>query len=198
MGFKMIDVCRPIARRKSVDLWVRMLAILLIAAIGRPALAQVSHEPQLKAVFVYNFAQFTEWPVETFADRQVPIVIGVLGKDPLEPYLAQAVQGEKLNNRPIMVRHFEHADEIKACQILFISRLEAKQLPEIINELRGKSILTVSDIDNFTQKGGMICLFTANNKIRLKINPETLKESRLTVSSKLLRAAEIDARAKGK
>jgi hypothetical protein len=184
--------------RKTVRQWLGVLAVVFITATGPHVSAQVSRESELKAVFVYNFAQFTEWPADVFADPNAPIVIGVLGKDPLEPYLEQAVHGEKLNNRPLAVRHFSKPGEIKDCQILFVSHSEAKQLPQLIEELRGKSILTVSDIEDFTKKGGMICLFTVNNKIRLRVNPETLKASRLALSSKLMRAAEIDSAAKEK
>ena len=51
--------------------------------------------------------------------------------------------------------------------------------------------MTVSDIENFTDLGGMIQFFTENNNIRMRINVDAVKASNLKVSSKLLRMAEV-------
>jgi hypothetical protein len=81
--------------------------------------------------------------------------------------------------------------EIKDCHILFIDRSEARQLPAIVQALRGRSILTVSDIEDATRSGVMIDLIKDSDRIRLRINVAATREGGLTLSSKLLRPAQI-------
>jgi hypothetical protein len=59
--------------------------------------------------------------------------------------------------------------------------------------LKERSILTVSDTEGAAQRGVMIRLVTEKNKIRLRINLQAAKAANLTISSKLLRPAEIVA-----
>ena len=123
--------------------------------------------------------------------RPLRLVIGILGKDPFGPYLEEAVRGESVNGRPLVIQHFHRVEEIQNCQILFISDSEAKRLPDILAKLQGRSILTVSDMENFSPHGGMVRLLTVNNKMQLRINVDALHAAGLTMSSKVLRAAEI-------
>jgi hypothetical protein len=172
---------------------VGTLVFLLLLLGGFDASAQiaVSKEYQVKAVFLFNFAQFVEWPASAFADASSPIVIGVLGEDPFGAYLDETVRGEKVNNRPLEVQRYRRVDEIRACHILFISRSEAGQLEEILVSVKDRSLLVVGDGDDFARRGGMIRLATVQNKIRLIINVEAAKTASLTISSKLLRSAEL-------
>jgi hypothetical protein len=175
--------------RRSVARALALAAVLLAA--GLPARAAPSPEYQVKAVFLFNFAQFVEWPATAFADAQSPMVIGVLGDDPFDSALDEAVRGEIVNRRPLVVRRYRRVADITACHILFVSRSEAARLDEIFAALKGRSLLTVGDTDGFSLRGGMIRFVTENNRTRLRINVEAAKAAQLTISSKLLRPAEI-------
>ena len=153
--------------------------------------AQSSPEYQLKAVFLFNFAQFVEWPASAFPEAHTPLVICVLGKDPFGAYLDETVRGETVDNHPLAVRRYRTVDEIKECHILFVSRQEQDHMSEILDSLKGRSILTVSDAERFASRGGMIRFVTERNRIRLRINLEAARAANLTISSKLLRPAEI-------
>jgi hypothetical protein len=89
------------------------------------------------------------------------------------------------------VQRYHRVDEIKTCHVLFISRSDANRLEQILVSLKDRSILTVGDGEDFVQRGGMIRLATAQNKIRLIINVDAAKAANVTISSKLLRAAEL-------
>ena len=167
--------------------WFVISALLLSGTLQ----AAAPTEYQLKAVFLFNFAQFVDWPQESFPEAQTPLVIGVLGEDPFGTYLDEIVSGETVNNRPLEIQRYRRVDEIKTCHILFISQSESKQLEQIVAALKGRSILTVSDSAGFTRQGGMIRFVTDKNKLRLRINLEAATAANLTISSKLLRPAEI-------
>ena len=153
--------------------------------------AQSSPEYQLKAIFLFNFAQFVEWPASAFPEPDTPLSICILGEDPFGGYLDETVRGETVANHPLAVRRYRSVDEIKGCHILFVSRQEQGHLSEILDSLKGHSILTVSDAERFASRGGMIRFVTDRNRIRLRINLEAARAANLTLSSKLLRPAQI-------
>lgn len=162
----------------------------MLAGASAAFAQSASREYQVKAVFLFNFAQFVDWPAATFPTRDAPLVIGVLGDDPFGPLLEEAVRGEKAGGHPLEVRHYDSFEQAD-CQILFISRSETGRLEPVLAALNGRPILTVSDVENATRRGAMIRFVNESNRIRLRINLEVAKRAGLTISSKLLRAAEI-------
>ncbi len=179
--------------KTALRAWLAVFVLLLSGGLDLPAQTPATPEYQVKAVFLFNFAQFVEWPPEAFREAHSPVVIGVLGEDPFGSYLDETVRGEKVNNRPLVVQRYRRAEEIKTCHILFVSRSETERLEPIFAGLRGRNILTVGDAVGFAQRGGMIRFVTEKNKIRLRINLEAAKAASLMISSKLLRPAEIVA-----
>lgn len=169
----------------NLTFWLAFLGL-------NPASGEViSHEYPLKAVFLVNFAHFTDWPTNAFEEPDSPMVIGVLGNDPFGALLDDAVQGETAKGRQFVVKRYRGIEDIKSCHILFISQSETPHLGKIMAALKGKSILTVSDIDGSAYRGVCVRFVTENNKIRLRINIVSLKNADLVVSSQLLRLAEI-------
>lgn len=166
------------------------------SAFGVSAAAQASapsREYQVKAVFLFNFAQFVDWPPAVFTVESAPFAICVLGTDPFGSYLDDLVRGEQVNNRRLTIQRLRGTEEIRGCQVLFISRSESRHLEKTLASARAMDALTVSDADDFAARGGMIQLATENGKIRIRINVSAAKASNLTISSKLLRSAEIVA-----
>jgi len=147
-------------------------------------------------VFLFNFTQFIEWPAEAFADPAAPLVIGVLGEDPFGAFLDETVRGERANGRSLIVERYRRIQEIGNCQVLFVSRSESDRLDQILASLAGKPVLTVGDFEGFALRGGVIRLTTVGGKIRLRINLDSAKAAKLTISSKLLRPAQIVASGK--
>jgi hypothetical protein len=170
-----------------------LLALLMNASVWGAAPGALEY--QLKAVFLFNFTQFVEWPPSAFNDSHSPVTICVLGNDPFGTYLDEAVQEEKVNGRSLVVARLSQSDDVSGCHVLFISRSEAAHLKQLLKQLNGQRVLTVSDIEGFAEQGGVIGFFTLENKIRLRINMASAKRADLTISSKLLRPAEIVAAA---
>jgi len=167
------------------------LVVLLFAGRGSAAQAVRASEYEVKAVFLFNFAQFVDWPAEAFPASDTPLVICVLGNDPFGGALDRTVRDERLGGRPFQVRRYQSVDEIKTCHILFISRSEGDRPRAILAGLKNRPVLTVSDADGFAERGGMIRFVTDRNRIRLQLNTNATEAAHLTISSKLLRVAEI-------
>jgi len=172
-------------------LWSMAAGLALLGA--RPGAAQTvrASASEVQAVFLFNFAQFVDWPAEAFPDPQAPLVIGILGKDPFGSFLDETVRGETVRGRTFKIVRYRRVEEIKDCHILFISRSETKRLDGILAALRDRPILTVSNGDDFDRPGGIIRFILGENRIRLSIDLEAAQAPRLIISSKLLRSAEI-------
>jgi hypothetical protein len=180
------------AASRTVHRLLLSSAIALSLLIGaRVVDADAPTEYQVKAVFVFNFSHFVAWPTGTFNAPVQPLVIGVLGSEPIGPYLEEAVRGELVDAHPLVVRYFHDVADAKGCQILFIDRSESTQLQRILTVLDHRSVLTVSDLDGASQQGVMIQFATENNKIHLRINAASAHAAGLTISSNLMRLAEI-------
>jgi YfiR/HmsC-like len=179
-----------------------MLAALAARAMAAAACAgvllaccvlrgQVSRDDDVKAGFLLHFAQFVEWPSQAFPDAAAPFVIGILGTLPFQGALDKAVNGETVRNRKVEVRRYERVEDVRDCQILFIGTSEAPRISRVLAELKSRPILTVSEIDGFAYRGGMIGMFKQDAKVRLRINDDAARAVHLVISSKLLRLAEV-------
>ena len=153
--------------------------------------AEAPTEDQVQAVFLFNFSRFVEWPPQAFAAPGDPFVIGIVGSDPFGARLDEAVHNEQIHGHALTVRRFRSISEVENCQILFIDQSENTRLGQILAVLDHRSILTVSQADGAAQRGVMIQFATENSRIRLRINVDSARAAGLTISSKLLRPAEI-------
>ena len=152
--------------------------------------ADLSREYQVKAAFLFNFAQFVEWPPQSFTDNVSPLVIGIYGTDPFGSFLDDTVRGEVIRGRRIQIKRCDKLADVKSCHILFVGQSEAGNPDHIFVATKGKPVLTVSDIPGSRQSGVIIWFTTEQNRIRFHINNEAAREAGLSVSSKLLRAAQ--------
>ncbi len=183
---------RRFARRAALRRWLPLVACIVIAGTGASAWpAPPSAEYQVKAAYLFNFGQFVEWPLQAYDSPSAPFIIGVVGEDPFGATLDAVIAGESLGGRPLVVRRFQKAEDISACNILFIGRSEAAHLDDTLKLLKGRSVLTVTDISGAERRGAIIVLVNDNNRIRMRINVAAAKASNLVISSKLLRPAEV-------
>jgi hypothetical protein len=166
------------------------LSLLLILTCGASnVFGDAAKDYDLKAVFLFNFAEFVEWPDSAFADANSPIAIGVFGDNPFGNSLEEAIRGETVHNRKLVVKQLREPAEASACQILFISDTDPKHLDQIFAVVRGKPVLTVGETKDFASQRGMIQFISKESKIRFIINRENVKAAGLSISSKLLKVA---------
>jgi hypothetical protein len=161
---------------------------LVLPPLSAPRASEYAEptEYQVKAAFLYNFAKFVEWPE---GRARAPFVIGVLGEDPFGEVLDRTISGKTIQSREFAVRRLADTAEAPRVDILFISASEKARLPEVLGRLRGSSVLTVGDTDNFVSRGGMVGFRTKGNVVRFDINLREATRAGLKISSQLLRLA---------
>lgn len=167
------------------------LCFSLVLLAGVFARAQTAPtEYQIKAAFIYHFAEFVDWPPQAFTGASSPMVIGILGENVFGDNLQRTINGKTVRGHPLQVKQFTSLAEATNCQVLFISASEKDNLPKILAQLQGGNTLTVGEkMDNFLSTGGMINLVIVEAKVRFQINNEAAKKAGLTISSKLLTLA---------
>jgi hypothetical protein len=177
-------VCRAV--------WLLILGMSLVFR-ATPVSAQVVRAPEypLKAAYLFNFTQFVEWPSNSFISPDAPMVIGVLGEDPFGGALDQAIKGKAVHGHSFELKRFKQIGEMRGCHVLFVCASEAVRLPEILLAAQKGGILTVSDIDRFAERGGIINFYMENNKVRFKINLNAAERAGTKISSQLLRLGTI-------
>jgi hypothetical protein len=155
------------------------------------AAAQDVTEPSLKAAFIYNFAKFTEWPANAMAAGE-PFVLCVLGDAATGQALERAVKGRTLAGHTMNVLQYQSdVPPREACHVLYVSGVNASQAAKLIAGLRDTAVLTISDVDGFTQQGGIAQFFFEHGQLRFNVHVESARRARLQISSRVLALARI-------
>jgi hypothetical protein len=169
----------------------RSVAILLLVLCGAPGTvpAELS-EYDVKAAFLFHFAQFVEWPGEAFKDASSPLTYCTIGEDRFRGALDESVKGKSVGGRPLRVLHLKQREQIEGCQVVFVAIEEKKRLEETLAGAAGQAVLTVGETEHFARDGGMIGFFLEENKVRFEINLDAASKARLKISAKLLSLAK--------
>jgi len=181
---------RP-GRRTAVAVLLAAIGWLGLSVFTVSANPEVYREYEVKAVFLFNFAQFIEWPQDAFPDAATPICISVLGDDVFADTLEGMVKGETVKGRSVVIKRLHDVSDVATCHVLFVSRSEESRLPKIFSLLKNAGVLTVGECKDFAVREGVINFFLQGNKIRFEINPEAARRNGLKISSQLLSLARI-------
>jgi len=173
-------------RQNAVGFCFLLMLLHDFSLLGYSSLAHAEQlsEYRLKVAFLYNFANYTEWPE---LPNQV-LTVCIYGDDPFGEHL-QHLRQKKANERELSVRHITHLEDLPACQIVFISNSAIGNLGEIIGLLTAKPVLTIADTPGSSQQGVMLTMTLKNGKVIFEANLASAKKNGLRLSSQLLRFA---------
>jgi YfiR/HmsC-like len=163
-------------------LWIIGLAGLL--AFAPAARADDLPEYRLKAAFLYNFALFTEWPAEVGGTLNLCIH----GNDPFGKEL-DGLQGKAVGERSLAVQRKAIGESVGSCQVVFIAASSIGSLPRVLEGLRGRPVLVVTDSPGAARQGAALNMAVAQNRITFEANLQAARGAGLNLSSKLLRLA---------
>ncbi len=173
--------------------WVARVCLaigLTLAAAGQARAGSFS-DLEVRAVYLYNFAAFVDWPSTAFASPTSPIRYCVLASRGLYDSLEQALAGEKVAGRALELVAADAPETWPDCHLLYVDLGFQARTGAVLNATRGKPVLTVGDSEAFAQRGGMIGLVRSGGRLRTFINREALASVGIRVSSKLLRLSTL-------
>jgi hypothetical protein len=173
--------------------WHRVFSVsvifFLLCPFTLPAQQTKASESAVKATYLYNFSRFVQWPADAVAAKGNLFPICVFGDDPFGAVLDTILSGESINGKAVVAKRVSKPQDALDCRVLYISASEEGRLKEILVGLDKAGVLTVSDIPQFSQRGGMIQFVMVANKIRFEVNLTNAQDAGLTLSSDLLKVA---------
>jgi hypothetical protein len=173
--------------RRHVSTFLVLLFILFAPKLN--AQRAKASEYELKATYLYNFGRFVQWSEGAAAAKGDSFPICIFGQDPFGTVLDTTLSGESINGKPVVAKRVSKPQDALDCRVLYISVSEESRLKEIIAGLDKAGVLTVSDIPQFSQRGGMIQFVVVGNKVRFEVNLTSAQDAGLTLSSDLLKVA---------
>jgi len=165
-----------------------VLVLALVCVCRLEAQGPARTESEVKAAYLYSFGRFVQWPTRA-EGAGARFTICVLGADPFGATLDATVAGTTVRGRNVVVRRLPAVAGATDCNVVFISASEERHLEDILEHLRHSDALTVSDMTQFTERGGMIQFVNMANRVRFEINLSPARQAGLILSSELLRVA---------
>ncbi len=157
----------------------------------QPALADTPENSTVIAAIVLNLARFTDWPVNTFAKADKSVRLCVLGDNITQDAFSQ-IDGKQVGSRRLSVIHLPRIKNTEQCHLLYASAIDRGTAIQLLAELNGRPIFTVSgDDSHFLEDGGMVLLKLENGKMNIEINLNAVNKVGLKISSRLLQLAKI-------
>lgn len=156
-------------------------------------------EQKIKAGLVYNLLKYTIWPKESATQKESTTIkkdelqVCLFGDDPFDGYLAP-LQGRTAQQFLISITHVKQVDETDLCNVVIIHRSQEKHLSELLDYLNDKHVLTISDIGQFSRRGGMIEMAKEDEKIGLYVNKAAIDHAGLDIEGHMLKLAKIVSR----
>lgn len=170
---------------------VAALALAFLGLASPEASAQENKptEYRVKAVYLYNFGKFVQWPAGTAPEAENTFSICILGPDPFGSVLDDTVKGESIEGKPLVTKRIDKVENVDGCRILFIAATPKERLTMILQALQSKPVLTVSDMPDFCNRGGMIQFVFQGDRVRFEVNLAPADRAGVTLSSQLLKVA---------
>jgi hypothetical protein len=178
----------------TVGIRAALLYCLLAAEMAAPALAADDAngeriEAQVKAAYIYRFAEYIEWPAATIADRAAPWTIGVVGAEKVNAELNQLRLTRRIGGRAVAVRTMQPGDPVSGIQMLYVGALDGARLKEVLDAVPAQGVLSITDGEAALAAGGMISFVQVDRRIRFDVSIAHAERSGLKVSARLLAVA---------
>ena len=171
---------------------MRMALMVLFAcgAMARPAAAEPDTNG-IKADMLCNMAKFVQWPDAVVAQNKGQLVVTILGEDELAGTLANVLSQRNVNGKPVFVRFARRVQDVHGSQIVYIAASEMTHAEQILAALKGTPVLTLSDVEGFAAKGGMMDFSGVAPHLRFEVSLARAESAGLRISSKLLVIAKV-------
>lgn len=166
--------------------WRAVFRLLCLAGLGvLPAIATAqglqADLRDLKVAYLYNFAQFAEWPREAWVPGSTDFLICSTTREGVGAGIA-ALQARRLRGSAVVVAYPRSSDEARHCHLLY-----ADQALPWLRELASQPVLIVGNAP-----GGLslpLSFELRGDRLRWNVNLAATRQSGLRMSSKLIELA---------
>lgn len=159
--------------------WQLSAALWLLFSLAAANAAEPL-EYSVKAAYLAKFAIYVDWPPASFSAPGAPITLCVVGEDPFGNLLDEAVAGQTVQGRSLVVKRLKTMSRESGCHVAYYAG-EPK-----MESLKGIPVLVVTDAQG---GAGIINFVLRDNRVRFTVDDETAAQHGLGISSKLLNVA---------
>jgi hypothetical protein len=140
---------------------------------------------KIKAIYIYNFTKYVEWPVNY---KEGNFVVGVLGNNtPLINELSKMAVSKTVGTQKFEIKNITtNTQDVAKCHLVYILSDNSSQLNEVISQLKGKSALIVTDKSGLATKGAGINFFVDGSKQKIELNRLNIEKYKLKVAATLV------------
>jgi hypothetical protein len=169
-------------------LFVRALAVALVAAAALEVQAQVASEAAVKAAFIHKFLGYIEWSPASFPNPDSPIVVGTAGSDDVASELERLVASRPVLGRRVVVRKLAEGDRFVGLHVLFVARGEPATRA-MVRQAREQGVLTITETERGLEQGAAINFVASEDRIGFEVSLDSAERSGHRISSRMLAVA---------
>ena len=177
-----------VSERRSII--KRLLAVATLLLGVRLEAQTPMNESEVKAMFVYNFLKFVEWPSESIRTKD-PFVVLIIGDGPTADATERFLESKTIGERPLFVRRTKWDQSLAGARAVFVIERDPKRLHLILEAAAAAGVLTIGEGESFATRGGVIGLLVENRKVRFDVDTTAAQVAGLRVSSKLLALTRV-------
>lgn len=146
------------------------------------------NEQTAKALFVYNFTKYIEWPIEKREDK---FIIGIYGHSNILSELMNITYNKSVSNKQISIELINDPEKVSLCNVIYIPDAYVSELKTIIKKSKSNGVLIITESVDACTKGAAINIIKKNSRMIFELNPDAAKEANLKISDQLLSLAVI-------
>lgn len=167
------------------------MAVFSVSTAFSPSTSsqKVDTNAKIKAVFIYNFTKYIEWPEEY---KTGEFTIGILGEnEALFQELDKMSKVKKVSNQTFSIKNIEDPNSLGNPHILYIPEDSTDQLNKALTSLKGKSTLVITEKPGLAQQGAAINFIVVGSRQKFELNKANIEQRNLKVASVLERLAVL-------
>lgn len=167
-------------KKSSIILCATALALLACVPIARQT-AIAASPGNLRTAIIYNVLRFVDFPKDSSTSQlRFCLRRGLGGVDAI-----YSLRGRTIGERTISVAAIDPENGSRNCDVVYLGAATSSEIAAV----RDKGVLTIGEGSSFVGAGGTIGLVTTGKQIRFEVNMRSARQSRLVISSQLLRLA---------
>lgn len=163
------------------------LRFFFLALLLSTTLFGYQSEKYLEAVIIGKVAKYVQWQHNNSKDFTIAIL-----HNPFGDMLDTIYEDKTIHNKKVKIVYIDNIEELpEDTKILYIPKEDSAQLISIIDTIKHKPIFTISPIQGFAEKEGILQIYFIERKIKFKINLEIATSNNLYIKSTLLQISEV-------
>jgi hypothetical protein len=157
--------------------WLLLLVLIFLLPVAK------AQDEKFKALFMYNFTKYIEWPSEK---QKGDFIIGVFGNSPIINELSIIAEKRKVGTQQIVIKKISETKDIAVCNIVYVPESKVLKADDVKLQSKTKGVVVITDAPGLAKTFAGINYVKLDGKQNFEINKKNLEEQGVKVNSALL------------